>query len=895
MPAGMLSTKLFIPPPGPRLVQRPRLTQRLNDALTRPLTLLSAPAGFGKTTLLVEWYRGAGRRLPLAWLSLDADDNDPAQFLKYFVAAIETLRPRIGGHSLTVLPSPHGPALRAFFTELTTSLNAVSDDFAVVLDDYHLISSSPIHDSIAFLLDRLPPKMHLVIASRADPPLPIARLRARGQLTEIRAADLRFTREEAGDYLNRLMNLNLPAADVAALEARTEGWITGLQLAALSMQRRDDLHGFIQAFAGDDRYVLDYLVEEVLQRQPHDVKAFLLQTSILSRLTGPLCEAVTRQDGGQDTLEHLEQANLFIVPLDGRRLWYRYHHLFAEFLRARLHREQPGHIAELHRRASKWQAENGLTEDAVDHALSATTFEVAADLIEHIAERMFWKEGRTSKLLEWLAALPDDIVRSRPTLSLTHAWALLASGQADRVEATLVDVERAAEASHGGTKQGSPVGNTAMLGDVALIRAMLARSRGDYPTSLTLGRQAVESMAGGKKSLLGFAVELIGSVHQRMGDVRTAAQVFASAAQMSKAAGNFTAALLALGRLVDVQAAGGQLRTAAATYQRTVELAATWGLETSPALGVARLGMGRVLTEWNDLFEAEQHLRKGIDSCHQWGGLDEAASLTGYFLLSRVLQARGDVAGARGAIDQIEVLSHRYDMPEGAAVAGAEAARLSLRPASRNLVGAVRWAASLEDGVMRDEHPTHTRGLERLALARVLIEQTRLADAAALLDRMLESAEAGGNTGRVIETLLLQAITRQAEGNMAQAVLPLSRALSLGEPEGYVRVFLDDGVPVVRLLREAESRGVHRDYARRLLAAFGDAASSRTPVLVNPLSERELEVLRLVAAGLSPQEIGEKLFITIGTVRNHVKNIYSKLDAHNRLEAVNRARAVDLL
>ncbi len=869
MPTVLLSTKLFIPPPRPQLVPRPRLTERLNDGLTRPLTLISAPPGFGKTTLLSEWHIGAGPDMPLAWLSLDADDNATVRFLTYLIASLETLRTGIGRDSLALLQSLQAPSLKAVLTTLINSLSEVSPEFAVVLEDYHVIDAAPIHEGLAFLLDRLPPNMHLIITSRADPPLPLSRLRARGLLTELRAADLRFTQEEAADYLIRLMGLDLATKDVAALEARTEGWVTGLQLAALSMQRHEDIPSFIKSFTGDDRYVLDYLVEEVFQRQPQDVKTFLLQTSILGRF--------------------------FIVPLDNQRLWYRYHHLFAAFLRERLRRERTDQVAELHRRASEWYAGNGLTEEAVGHALSASDFEGAARLIERVAEDMIWKEGRIPKLMGWVATLREDIVRARPCLSLNHAWALLATGQADAVEARLRDVERAAEAGIGPEPNASLATIRTMLGEVALIRAMHAHHQGDTTRSLTLARLALDSLAESQKSLRGFAVGMIGIAYHKMSDAVAAGEAFTEAAQMSQASGNLTAALLALGQLVDVRVALGQLHQAAATYRQTVDLAATWQLRASPALGVALLGMGKVSYEWNDLSEAERYLREGIESCGQWGGLAEMTSLRGYLHLARVLLARGDIAGARRMIEQTEQVSRGYHVPEGVACAAAMQARLAMHPARRNLAEAARWAASREGELSGDGSPSHAREMERLTLARVFIAQNRLADAEALLDRLLQSAETAEAAGRVIEILVLQAVTRQAQGNMAQAMLAVSRALSQAEPGGYVRVFLDEGAPVVRLLREAESRGIARDYVRKLLSAFGAAASSLVPVLVDPLSERELEVLRLIAAGLSPQEIADKLVITVGTVRNHVKNIYGKLDAHSRLQAVDRARALNLL
>src|ERR671914_935160 len=439
MSTPILTTKLYIPPPQPKVVLRPRLIECLNEGLDRKLSLISAPAGSGKTTLLSEWL--AGRSQPAAWLSLDEGDNDPTRFLAYLVAALRTIAPNIGEGLLGALQSPQPPPTESVLTALLNEITTVPDKFVLVLDDYHVIDARPVDDALAFLIEHLPPRMHLVIATREDPNLPLARLRVRGQLSELRAADLRFTPEEAAEFLKEVMGLDLSAEDIAALETRTEGWIAGLQLAALSMRGREDVPRFIRAFAGDNRYIVDYLGEEVLQRQPERIRSFLLQTSILERLSGPLCDAVTDQEEGREMLEALERGNFFVVPLDDKRQWYRYHHLFADVLHAHLMAEQPDQVPTLHRRANERDEQNGLPAQANRPALAAEDFERAADLVE-LAVPAMRRSRQEATLLGWLKALPDELLHCRPVLGVAYAHMLLASGEFEGVEDRLLSTER---------------------------------------------------------------------------------------------------------------------------------------------------------------------------------------------------------------------------------------------------------------------------------------------------------------------------------------------------------------------------------------------------------------------------------------------------------------------
>jgi LuxR family maltose regulon positive regulatory protein len=965
----LLATKLFMPPPRRNLVRRARLTERLSAGLHHPLTLVVAPAGWGKTTLLGDWRveqqeqhpeapRGSPKpsagyppsdtqrhpehTRPIAWLALDEGDNDLARFLRYFIAALQEVHPDLGRPALASLRSPQPPSAEALLTLLLNDLANLPQDAVLILDDYHLINSSAIHRAVAFLLDHLPPQLHLVIATRIDPPLPLARLRARGHLTELRAADLGFTADEAAAFLNDTMGLHLSVDDVAALEARTEGWITGLHLAALSLRDREpqNRHDFITALSGTHRYILDYLAGEVFDHQPPEVQRFLLYTSILGGLNGSLCDAVlgelagdVSRGGGQTMLEWLDDTNLFVVRLDDNRTWYRYHHLFAGFLRERLRRDRPKLIPELHCRASRWLEENGRLTYAAEHALAAEDYEQAARLIEQAIRPTIWQRGELITLQRWLERLPQDVTRTRPRLSLDLAWALLWSAQVEAIEPRLQDVEHAITSL-------PEAGFAAMRGEVAAIRAELARQGGEIATAIALARQALEDLPQDDRLARGATTGLLGQAYLLNGDAKAASQAFAEAVVLGQAPDTITLALIAGGRLVQAQALQGRLRQAAATYQQMLDLASTHGVPATPAVGVAQVYMGEVLREWNDLDAAEDLVRQGIAHCTQWAGLAGMA-LDGYVTLARLLQARGDMEGALAVLQQAEALGRECHVAQYAERVAVARMQLWLStgfrgPALRagdplGIAAVTQWAGEREAVWRADENPGYVGLLERLMLARLHLVHGRLDDAAALLGRLLETAEAGGLMGCVIEILLLRAVCLQGQGQTAQAMIALTRALSLAEPQGYVRLFVDAGIrrgqapgirshrvpeltpkpaagyptdgsqaqgaPIVRLLQEARSRGLAPAYVDALLAACGatGTAAGDDAALVEPLSARELELLRLLAAGLSTSEIAAQLFITTGTARNHLKNIYGKLEVHSRLQAVERARVLDLL
>jgi len=692
----LLTTKLFIPAPASQLVPRVQLLERLSEGTRRKLTLIAAPAGFGKTTLLSAWSQQ--RSSAVAWVSLDDSDNDPTRFWAYVLAAVEMLSPGIAEHARLLLhaPSPQSPTIEVMLTALINDLAALSGDVAVVLDDYHLITAQPIHDALVFLLDHLPAHMHLVIATRANPPLPLARLRARGELSELRAAELRFTDDEAAAFLNQVMGLGLTGDAIAALEARTEGWIAGLQLAALSLQGRADSADFIQAFSGSQRYILDYLAEEVLGRQPAHLKTFLLQTAILDRLSGPLCDAVlgleardlrlvesssTLKPGrplGPSSLDsysrlilgELERANLFLIPLDEERHWYRYHQLFADVLRSRLQQEQPDLVLELHRRASAWYQDHGLVAEAVDHAVAALEFQQAARLIETSAPTLL-VQGEVATLLRWLQALPADVVRDQPRLGLCKSWALLLSGQFDAVELQLQGVEYRLQL------QVPTVEVQDMLGQVAAIRADIAATLGDLPHASDLVQQALACLRPDNVVVRSVVGVIQGDTACWHGDMCTAQQAYTEASQLGRAAGNLSLVQMALHGLGQVQQIQGQLRATAAIYRHALQLGTERGGRYLPATAVALVGLGELLREWNDLDGALQHARDGVELGTQGG--NAITLLHGHLTLARVFQALGDADRAHAGIAQAEPIAQSFGGLYPAQVAASQT-RLWLAP-----------------------------------------------------------------------------------------------------------------------------------------------------------------------------------------------------------------------
>lgn len=882
-PGSLLTTKHFIPPTRPDLVSRPRLLERLDDSRHRKLTLVSAPAGFGKTTLLSEWINRGKAGSRIAWLALDERDSDPIRFLAYLVTALLNVEPHIAITRLAGLQSP--PPLETLLVGVINEIAVLPDHLTLVLDDYHAIEAQPIHDGVTFLLDHMPPQMHVVISTRIDPPLPIARLRARGQLTELRADDLRFTVDEVTDLLNGVMGLNLSAADVNALEARTEGWIVGLQMASLAIQARlsqarfakpgrDDVSGFIRAFSGSHRFILDYLVEEVLEQQSPEAQQFLLETSILARLTPPLCDFITDRDDSQSILQSLAAANLFLVPLDEERRWYRYHHLFADLLLSRLEQSRPDQVPILHRRATAWYVQRGSIAEAVSHALAAADFDQAADLVEDIAWDVLIR-GEMATLLGWLHALPEGLVRSRPRLAILSAWALSFTGQWDDAELHL-----------------QRVGGQQLQGEVAAVRAYVAGARGDVPGTISLAEQALEHLPEENLFLRSLVTLSLGIAHFSHGQPTAAIRSLTRAIALSRQVGQPYLTLAATATLGHVHGIRGSLRRALETYQEALPMGRPCQGRPVPFAGISHVGIAEVLYEWNDLDGALRHAQQGV-KLTELGGFT-VYQLAGYARLVEVSQAQGDLPRASEVIGKAERLVQGRDYPYMRSVIAALRVRLWL--ARGNLAAASRWAR--EHSSRPGQELNLAREVEQIAQARVLIATGKPDEAQAVLTRLLQAAETGGRMARAIEVLTLQTLAFQAQGHMDQALSALERALYLAEPEGYVRTFVDQGEPMAGLLRRALSRGIAPDYAARLLAAFDEEAAPISPALeslVEPLTERECEVLRLIVAGFSNAEIAQELVIAVSTVKSHINHIYGKLDIESRTQAVARARELKLL
>jgi LuxR family maltose regulon positive regulatory protein len=916
----LLKTKLHIPPKRPELVSRPRLIERLKMGFHRKLTLVSAPAGFGKTTLLSEC---ATRCLPsVSWLSLDERDNEPTRFWAYVIAALQTLYGGMGTTILEALQVPRALPNEVLPSQLINQIARIPEPFALIVDDLHVITNPQIHEQLTFLVEHAPVQMHLVVSSRADPPWPLARWRARGQVVEMRMDDLRFTSAETAAFLNDAMGLDLSPEDVAALGARTEGWIAGLQLAALSMRGRDP-RSFVRAFSGSHRFILDYLLEEVLDRQPPGIQEFLLQTSILERLTASLCNAVrfgiaespsnssgtavrfgpaeapssrettavTRREDSQSILERLEQANLFLVPLDDERRWYRYHRLFADLLRSRLEQEHGEHISMLHRRASAWCEGQGLISEAVGHALAAGDVEGVARMARQNALAVM-DHGELTALAKSIEALPGEAVNSPPWLCIAHAWVLVFAGLLEAVELRLRSAERsvlsAAEGRH-------------IAGHIAAIRGYVAALRGDMSCAVELSREALEKLPDKDMAVRALAADLLGSVLRWSGDLAAAEQALGQAMAITLAAGDGLMAVEALCALASVQLAQGQLHKTVATCRDALRVADERVKRGGRQLPVAATGhnvMSQVLREWNDLDGALRRAREGIELSEQWGWPEGLA--LGYRRQARTLQALGDPEGAHRAIQKARQAASSLSPWFGAHMA-AHQARLWL--AQRNLAPAAHWAQ--ESGLRADDEPNYQSMDEYSALARLLMAQGKLDEASRLLTRLVEVTEAAGAMGYVIESLVLQALALQAQGKEDLALAALERALALGEPEGYVRTFIDEGPQMGQLLRRAVVQGISVDYAGRLLAALEEEATRTAtplaisegarPPLVEPLSPRETEVLRLLTTHLSHAEMAEEMVVSVNTVRSHVKSIYGKLGVHSRMEAVERAREMGLL
>jgi LuxR family transcriptional regulator, maltose regulon positive regulatory protein len=902
----LVTTKVRLPRTRQVLVPRPRLREALVRYEGRKLTLISAPAGFGKTTLLSEWLEDRSRdgRL-VAWLSLEEADNDQALFLAYLVSALRSdLGEGIGEGILAALRLPEFPRVEAIVGALINELADVRHEVTIVLDDYHVIHSGPVHEATSFLLEHLPENVHLVISGRADPPIPFAKLRARDQVTEIRATELRFTTEEATVFLKGVMGLTLSAADVAALEEVTEGWIAALQLAALSMRDREDISGFVETFSGSNRHVLDFLAEEVLERQPAGMSEFLLKTSVLERMHAPLCDALTGRSDGQQMLERLEHDNLFVIALDDERRWYRYHHLFADVLRSRLQGEQPERIRELHHRAAAWYEQNGWTSEAVRHALAAQEHDRAADLVERVARKM-WNRGEVMTLLSWLEALPEETKRRRPQLLLQYSAALLWAGRLDDVEPLVREIERAVGVSGEGRDEDlqssadEPL-RRVLLGFLAAVRSWRAYLKGEPHGAIALAQRALELLPEEDVELRSFAAFRLAEAYRTADDLEAASAAFAETAELGRAAGHEYLVLRAMSRQAKLQMARGRLRKADHVLQRTLRFAVERGGDSLPATGEAYVAVGKLLYEWDELETAARRLKEGIRLAERMGQFDTLVE--GYVTLSRLEVAQDNTERALESAREANSLAQRSGAGEAIVEAAAWNARLHL---TRNDSTAAVLELERIAGVPAVS-VSMVRESAQIARARLTVARGEHEEALRLLEGLRQSTEAAGRTGKLIEILTLQAVALWERNRREQAVGSLTRALALAEPEGYVRTLVDEGAKVGELLSailEARQRG-HPDatrtparYLTKLLAIH--AQESATPGagerLSEPLSERELEVLALVASGKSNLEIASSLFVSLSTVKTHINNLYRKLGARSRTQAIARARDLDLI
>ena len=924
MPDQILQTKLTLPPVRARLVHRPQLLGRMNSCLNCKLMLVSAPAGFGKTTLVSEWVLESGRQS--AWVSLDEADNDPVRFLMYLVAALRKIAPEFGEDILENLESLPSLSMEAHYIPLINEISEALPPLILVLDDFHAIHSPDVHSLITFLIENQPAHVRIVISTRADPPWPIARLRTAGEMVELRAADLRFEPGEVEIFLMDVMNLDLSQDDLEILNRRTEGWIAGLQMAALSIRGQQDASGYIRSFAGSHRFILDYLVEEVLSSLSKEIEQFLLTTSILKRMTGALCDSLTGREDGAETLNQLDQLNLFVISLDDDRCWFRYHHLFADLLYSRFEQLSPDLLPDLHRKASQWYEDAGYVEEAIEHAFSAGDQKLAARLVEHTATRMFF-EGNISTLSRWLDKIPPDLIRSQPWLCIYHAWTQYWVGRRSRVEECLVFADEALAYSadrhpdHGELDLWTALADEEkehITGYIAALRAYNAM--GDMDIASRMAEKALELLPEGDPMLATTAMTM-GEVYWAMGDVQAAEQAFAQARMYAQESGFQAIAVSSTCYQGLQQQKQGRLYEAASTYQMAYDLGRRPGGSHVYATGLAQVRLGKLHLEWNDIDKAQRYIKEGFQRCTRMGNVDFLVEA----LISQaeLMLVKEDLSGAsavlRDALDLIE--KHAVD-PWLMTWTRDWWVRYQIQ--SGQIEAAARFIdkefPTISIGQIAPASPDYLHDLPQILQARVLAFQgfdrrggdmvdreNKLEQAAWLLETISESASKAGWVNEEIRTLVLKSLVLQKQGKLVDALDCISRALTLAEPGGYVRTFTEHWDQLLGLVGKLKVRGIADKYIDYLLDAVettGPTDVSKVPtqgvnipesLFVDPLSDREMEVLRLLATDLPVPEIAGELCIAPSTTRSHIKNIYSKMDVHSRLEAVIKAQKLNLL
>jgi LuxR family maltose regulon positive regulatory protein len=905
MPDTLLSTKLYIPPPRPDLVARPRLIERLEAGTRGKLTLVSAPAGYGKSTLVSEWI--ARSNVPTAWLSLDASDNDIAQFFSYLIAALQQINPDIGVDIQSILEAGADPPIENLLTALVNDITASATRFALVLDDYHNIHELKVHQALDFLFDHFPPGMHMVIISRTIPPMPLGRLRVQRELTEIRETDLRFTLDESVAFLNCVMGLSLSKQDIQNLEARTEGWIAGLQLAALTLRGRPDKHDLIADFSGSHRHLIDYLVHEVLSQQPDNVQVFLLCTSILERFNASLCNALTQQISGREMLIFLEKANLFLISTDNERQWYRYHHLFADFLRQRLRESLPEMVPELFIRASQWYEAQGMLAEAIEHTLAGNDVMRAARLLDENAETLILVNAEISQFISWADRLPLKVRAQFPRLCIFHAVALQFEYQLEAAESTLT----LAEAYLADPAKLSENLNVSQLTNQARItRAYIAGQRGDYEEAVDLSLSAYEALPDSETRqvdiLRGTLALNLGMLYNFLGQVESAHHYLQVALPLNQRAGLRYPALACLQYQMNVDFACGALKRASANGEKGLNWIEEWssseGRKRRPARMLAhlRFEMSKLYYECNNLVQAARYLSKSCEYYELAGSWYRVGS---YLLLVDLHQALGDIEKALGYLQKVKRirLPTGFSMPTFSLDAQIVARNLLLSQSRSQLTDlfaeAMEWAET--SGLKPEDEFQYEQEYEYLTLARVLIAGNKAEQAVPLLDRLITSAEGAGRNGQLITYLSLQAVVHHALNDTGTALKILLRAMELGEPQGYIRTFVDLGPPMRDLLRIASQQRIAPGYVGKLLAAFPtkavQPAQQEIRELIEPLSERELTILLYLAGEPSNQEIADELHLSVNTVKWYARNIYGKLGVGNRRAAVIRARELGIL